>query len=341
MKHYYRPIDYYGTRFTQPIYSPVDGLVLYLIKPSGSGADAWKADYIEQTGKKPPTSYRDWNIVIRPEAAPNVWITHMHLSPIDEIVDAVPLADARSRIMATARPASPGYRVRAGDLIGHGLGEIIVKRHLDGAGVPSPCNSNDARSRLPMSLAPGCQAKVQLHSAFEFMTDEVFAEYQKIANVSRSDFMISEESRGENPLVCEGESFVRTDTENNSINYVQLQPESSQETREITKSSAAGRPQLADLAQGRTVIVSLENLGSQVVGPIATEHPYILAIADDGGPIEISVIYGSSNERSVYQRPAGTTGFSSYESPPMESGQITISVKADPSVNWIVAIIQV
>ena len=28
MKHYFIPIDYFGTRFTQPIYSPVDGVVL-------------------------------------------------------------------------------------------------------------------------------------------------------------------------------------------------------------------------------------------------------------------------------------------------------------------------
>ena len=62
MKHYFVSIDYYGTRFTQPIYSPVDGVVLYLSEPSGGYSDDWKIDYREQTGKEPPADYRDWNI---------------------------------------------------------------------------------------------------------------------------------------------------------------------------------------------------------------------------------------------------------------------------------------
>ena len=90
MKHYFRVVDYYANRFTQPIYSPVDGVVLYLTKPTGPYADQWKADYEQQTGKAPPVDYRDWNIFIRPDAAPNVWVTHMHVQPTDTLVDAIP-----------------------------------------------------------------------------------------------------------------------------------------------------------------------------------------------------------------------------------------------------------
>ena len=207
MKHYFIPIDYYGTRFTQPIYSPVDGGVLYLSEPSGVHADDWKTSYEEQTGKEPPDDYRDWNMYIRPDSAPNVWITHMHVNPIDEIITKVPPTNGKSMMMGLSRPALEGYRVKAGDLIAHGLGEIIVKRHLDGNGIPSGCNSADVRDNLLQGNLPGCKSNVQLHSIFEFMTDDVFNEYHNVADVSKADFIISAVERAKNPLTCEGEFF--------------------------------------------------------------------------------------------------------------------------------------
>ena len=108
-----------------------------------------------------------------------------------------------------ARPPTLGFRVRAGDLIGHGLGEISVEKHLDGNGVPSPCNSESQRSAW--GEMPGCASKRQFHSIFEFMTDEVFEQYRAVADVTRDDFMISTEERSANPLRCEGEDFVIRD----------------------------------------------------------------------------------------------------------------------------------
>ena len=339
MKHYFNLVDFYGTRFTQPIYSAVDGFVFYLVEPSGPEADAWKADYVRQTGKTPPSDYRDWKILIRPDAAPNVWITHMHLNPIDQIITAVPRADARSRMMGTARPASPGYRVKAGDLIGYGLGEIIIKRHLDGNGVPSPCTSAAARSQFPMNLLPGCKATVQMHSIFEFMTDEVFAEYEKLANVVRSDFIVSAEERASNPLLCDGESFVEQANENNENHYVWLQardpsPNQSQAQNASASAEAPALPDAVTLAAGRKIIGEFTNSGTQTLGPVSVDSNYILAIAADGGPIDVAISDGSSGTRGLYGRPANTSGMATYATPALEAGQITISVTADEQVNW-------
>ena len=225
MKHYFIPIDEYGTRFTQPIFSSVDGVVLYLEPPYGFGgnADDWKINYQKESGKEPPADYRDWNIYIRPDSAPNVWITHMHVNPLDEIIKKVPPTKGHWMMMGVSRPATEGYRVKAGDLIGYGLGEIIVKRHLDGSGIPTPCNSANLRQSFLLSKLPGCRAKVQLHSIFEFMTDDVFNEYQKIADVSRSDFIITAEERAKNPLVCEGDDFANEGIVDDPEVYVELQ----------------------------------------------------------------------------------------------------------------------
>jgi hypothetical protein len=344
MKHYFHLVDFYGTRFTQPIYSAVDGFVFYLVEPSGPEADAWKADYVRQTGKTPPSDYRDWNIIIRPDAAPNVWITHMHLNPIDQIVTAVPRADSRSRMMGTARPASPGYRVKAGDLIGYGLGEIIIKRHLDGNGVPAPCTSAAARSQFPMNSLPGCKATIQMHSVFQFMTDEVFAEYQKLANVIRSDFIVAVEERAANPLLCDGESFVNRANEDNEDHFVRLQdkapsPDQSPAQDASASDQAPLLPDASTLAAGRKIVVESKNSGTQTLGPISVDSKYLLAIAADGGPINVAISDGSSGTRGLFSRPANTSGISTYATPSLEAGKITISVTADEQVNWRLVIV--
>ena len=348
MKHYFLPIDYYGTRFTQPIYSPVDGVVLYLTQPSGEYADDWKINYEEYTGKKPPADYRDWNIFIRPDSAPNVWITHMHINPLDEIIKKVPLANGRNMMMGISRPATEGYRVKAGDPIGHGLGEIIVKRYLDGSGIPASCNSADSRNSLSLRFLPGCKTKVQLHSIFEFMTDNVFSEYQKVANVSKSDFIVTAEERARNPLVCEGEFFANPGNADDPATYVKLQdflatnntpssesslthgPPSKTETQETL-------PGFPTLAAGREIIASFEASGGHVLSKFDADKPYLLVIAATGGPMEASVENGS-DRRLVFQRPLGI-GTGTYETSKMDPGLIGVSVEADENISWqIVAV---
>ena len=284
MKHYFLPIDYYGTRFTQPIYSPVDGVVLYLTQPSGEYADDWKINYEEYTGKKPPADYRDWNIFIRPNSAPNVWITHMHNNPLDEIIKKVPLARERDMMMGISRPATEGFRVKAGDPIGHGLGEIIVKRYLDGSGVPTSCNSADSRNSLLLRFLPGCKTKVQLHSIFEFMTDKVFSEYQKVANVSKSDFIVTAEERARNPLVCEGEFFANPGNADDPETYVELQDFRSTNITPSSESSLTHGPLsktetqetlpgFPTLAAGREIIASFVASGSDVFSKFVADKP--------------------------------------------------------------------
>ena len=339
MKHYFIPLDHYGTRFTQPIYSPVDGVVLYLSEPSGGHSDDWKINYEEQTGKKPPVDYRDWNIYIRPDSAPNIWITHMHVNPLDEIIEKVPPTSGQNMMMGLSRPAKEGYRVKAGDLIARGLGEIIVKRHLDGTGIPSGCNSADAREKFLQRQLPGCKAKVRLHSIFEFMTDDVFNEYQKIADVSRSDFIITAEERAKNPLVCEGEFFAKPGNASDLVTYVKLQGSSATSSTSSSESSQAEEdlPGLQVLASGREVIASFEGSGSQVLSKFTADKSYLLVITATGGPITVSVEDGS-DKRGVFSRPLGN-GITTYETAKMESGQIEIFVEADKSISWqIVAV---
>lgn len=221
MKHYYRPTNYYEVRFTQPIYSPVDGVILYLNPPFGpGGGEEWRTDYEQMTGKKVPSGYKDWDIFIRPDDAPNVWVVQMHVSPADEIVAAVPATDSREMMLGSARPASPGYRVKAGDLVGHGSGEISIQRHLVGSGVPSPCNS--ANIRKMWGEMPGCRVSRQFHSLFEFMTNKVFDDYQAVSSVFREDFIISAEERSSNPLAVDGESFVNEGVDDDPNVYVRL-----------------------------------------------------------------------------------------------------------------------
>ncbi|MQF65070.1 hypothetical protein FIM04_02990 [SAR202 cluster bacterium AC-409-J13_OGT_754m] len=348
MKHYFITLDYYGTRFTQPIYSPVDGVVLYLSEPSGEYSDDWKINYEEQTGKKPPVDYRDWNIYIRPDSAPNIWITHMHVNPLDEIVKKVPPTNGQKMMMGLSRPAKEGYRVKAGDLIAHGLGEIIVKRHLDGTGIPSGCNSADSRKKFLQRNLPGCKAKVRLHSIFEFMTDDIFNEYQKTIDVSRSDFIITAEERAKNPLVCEGEYFAKSGNADDPETYVKLQGSSSASSAESSggsqtdgsssKAEIKGNlPGLQALASGREVIASFEALGSHVLSKFTADKSYLLVISATGGSIKVLVDDGSG-KRGIYSRPLGN-GINTYETGKMDPGQIEVSVEADNNINWqIVAV---
>jgi len=342
MKHYFIPIDYYGTRFSQPIYSPVDGIVLYLSEPSGGHSDDWKINYEEQTGKKSPVDYRDWNIYIRPDSAPNVWITHMHVNPLDEIIKKVPPTNGQKMMMGISKPAVEGYRVTAGDLIGQGLGEIIVKRHLDGTGVPSGCNSADSRKKFSQSDLPGCKAKVQLHSIFEFMTDDVFNEYREIADVSRADFIITAEERTKNPLVCEGEFFAHSGNADDPETYVKLQDPTTSDTLSSESPQTDGAsPKLEEqknlpgfqaLASGRGIIASFEGSGTQVLSNFTTDQSYFLIIATTGGPIKVSV-EDNSDKRRIFSRPLGN-GITTYETGKMDSGQIEVSVETDKGINW-------
>ena len=347
MKHYFLPIDYYGSRFNQRIYSMVDGVVLYLSKSSGPGANEWRITYEEIIGEQPPADYRDWSIFIRPDDAPNVWVQHMHLNPLDEIVKAVPPTDSQDLLRGISRPSAIGYRVKAGQLIAHGLGEIIVKRHLDGSGFPSPCNSGDVRTHY--EHLPGCRDKVQLHSIFEFMTDAVFEEYRKVANVSRSNFIIAAEERASNPLTCDGETFTKIAYVDDGVNYIRLQDsitipgkplQSSAESdaTDTAEPSTQELPGVSTLSAGRDIIVSFEASGTHVLSKFDVDQPYLVVIASERGPIEISIEDGSG-KRGIYSRPL-SSGVSTYETPTLESGQIEIAVQAADDIIWRIVVVK-
>ena len=334
MKHYFRTVNYYEVRFTQPIYSPVDGVVLYVAEGAGSSEDAWRVDYEQATGKSPPSDYRDLKMYIRPDDAPNLWVRFHHVYPVEEIFNIVPLGSEVDMMLGVARPAAPGFRVSAGDLVAYGLGEISVEKHLDGNGVPSPCTAGNQRSSW--GGLPGCASRRQFHSIFEFMTDEVFDQYRAVADVTRDDFVISAEERSANPLSCEGDDFVTRDVGA----YVFLQGSAETEVSPAAQEpvvSEGSLPSAESLADGRTVFASFDGSGSPELEPFDAVDDYALVITSDSGPIEVSVDDGSG-ERSIYDRPE-SIGISTYETALLSTGNISVMVEATEQVVWrIVAI---
>ena len=334
MKHYYRPLNYYEVRFTQPIYSPVNGVVLYVAEGEGPGADDWRINYEQTTGKSPPSDYRDMKIFIRPDDAPNLWIRFHHLMPTEGILDAVPLSTGVDRMRGVARPAAPGYRVSAGELVGRGLGEISVERHLDGNGVPSPCTA--ASQRASWGGLPGCTSKRQFHSIFEFMSDEVFDQYRAIADVARSDFVISAEERSADPLRCEGENFVTRDV--GAYFFLQGSPESGQPTlAEESTAAATSLPSAESLAEGRRIIASFDGSGSAELESFSASGDYALVIAADGGPIEV-MLKDDNSERGLYSRPE-SSGVTTYLTPSLGNGTASVAVEADEQVDWRIVVV--
>jgi hypothetical protein len=334
MKHYYRPLNYYEVRFTQPIYSPVDGVILYLDKEIVLEAEAWLVDYEQVTGMSPPSDYEDLRMYIRPDEAPNVWILHHHVLPLEEIRNKIPVSSGVDKMLGIARPTMPGYRVSAGDLIAHGLGEISVEEHLDGNGVPSPCNA--AIHRATWGDLPGCTSKRRFHSIFEFMTDEVFAEYRAVADVTRDDFIITAEDRSTNPLECDGEDFVNRDLDA----YVRLQgtpwPEEAGLTNEPSLSEGLF-PTTEALANGRSVWAAFDGSGSPELESFDATSTYVLAVVSDGGPIDVFVNDGNGL-RGIYSRLA-SSGINTYETSLLDPGTIRVSVEASEEIGWrIVAV---
>ena len=334
MKHYFWVRNYFEVRFTQPIYSAVDGVVLYVHGETGSNADAWQVDYEQVTGMSPPDDYEDLRMYIRPDEAPNVWILHHHVLPLEEIRDKIPVSSGVDKMLGVARPTMPGYRVSAGDLIAHGLGEISVEKHLDGNGVPSPCNA--ASIRTTWGDLPGCTSKRQFHSIFEFMTDEVFAQYRAVADVTRDDFIVTAEERSAAPFKCEGENFVTRDVD--AYVFLQGSPETEESTpAQESAASEVSLPSTEFLADGRAVLASFDGSGSPQLESFAAAADYALVVASDGGPIKVTVDDGSG-ERSIYDRPE-SSGISTYETSALGTGNISVAVEAAEQVGWrIVAI---
>ena len=334
MKHYYRPFNYYEKRFTQPIFSPVDGVILYIGVDENSGGASWLRDYKDATGKQPPDDYLDTKVFIRPDKAPNLWVRLHHVSPLQEILAAVTPSSGMDQMFGTATPASPGFRVKAGDNIGVGLGEISIERHLSGNGVPSPCTSAETQNQW--GQLPGCKAERQFHSIFEFMTDDVFNDYADLTDVDRNDFIISPTERSLAPLRCDGEKFETRDIGG----YLQLQEGGTAApttSTPVQQQSGESLPSGETLAQQKPIIASVSGEGSSVSQRFETPAGFSLIIASDGGPLEIEVNTGEG-ARVIYNRPPGD-GISTYESDPFVASEVSITIDAASSVSWELVIL--
>ena len=334
MKHYYRPFNYYEKRFTQPIFSPVDGVILYIGVDENSGGASWLRDYKEATGKQPPDDYLDTKVFIRPDKAPNIWVRLHHVSPLQEILAAVASSSGMEQMFGTATPASSGFRVEAGDNIGVGLGEISIERHLSGNGVPSPCTSAETQNQW--GQLPGCKAERQFHSIFEFMTDDVFNDYAELTDVKRNDFIISATERSLSPLRCDGEKFETRDVGG----YLQLQErETAAPTTSapVQQQSGESLPSAETLAQQKPIIASVQGKGSSVSQQFETAAGFSLIVASDGGPLEIEVNTGGG-PRVIYNRPPGD-GISTYESDVFFASEVSIAIDTASSVSWKLVIV--
>ena len=270
-----------------------------------------------------------------------MWSRQFHLNPLAEIVAAVPVSNGQTMMLGTASPASPGVRVEAGDLIGHGLGEIAVTRHLDGSGVPSPCNAASIREQW--GGMPGCTARRQLHSVFEFMTDEVFAEYAGLAGLSRDAFIIPAEEREANPLAVDGDSFIDQGILEDPKTYVRLQegPVTAEgeaavldqpESEEPQTAEVRVLPEFSDLAAGRPVIAEFGASGTHTLKAFDSGGDFMLVISADAGPIGLQIDEGDG-PRQIYGGPPGSET-STYETGWMGGGSITVTVEAPEEVNW-------
>ena len=334
MKHYYRPFNYYEKRFTQTIFSPVDGVILYIGVDEDSGESSWLRDYREATGKQPPSDYLDTKVFIRPDKAPNLWVRLHHVSPLQEILTAVTPSSGMDQMFGTATPAAPGFKVKAGEQIGVGLGEISIERHLTGNGVPSPCTSIDTKNKW--GQLPGCKAERQFHSIFEFMTDEVFSNYLELADVERNDFIISTAERSLAPLSCNGEQFETRDIGA----YLQLQQnekEASTPNISVPQQPNEPLPSPESLAKQQQIITSFTGEGSSVSQQLEISSAYGVIVASDGGPIEIGINTGEG-PRVIYNRPPGD-GIATYESDAFVASDASVAVQAASSVSWKVVIV--
>ena len=200
---------------------------------------------------------------------------------------------------------------------------------MEGNGIPAGCNSADARKKSLQSRRPGCKDKVQLHSIFEFMTDDVFDEYREISDVTKADFIITKEERTKNPLVCDGEFFANIGNADDPETYVKLQGTSSSSDTPSSEAQEQGSlPGFHALAAGRGMIASFEASGTHVLSKFTTDQSYVLVIATTGGPINVLVEDGSG-KKGIFSRPSGN-GIITYETAKMDPGQIIASITITP-----------
>ncbi len=329
-KHYFHPLNFYEVALSTPIYSASDGVFLYIQKETGNYAMDWKKNYAEVTGKQWPENLQEYQLFFRPDAAPNLWIRYHHVTPIDEMFDDVVVVDGTDMMMHRERPKLPGFRVQAGDLIAHGLGEISIEQHLDGTGIPSPCTS--AHVRETRGYLPGCLSTTRFLSIFDYMTDEVFADYKKLADVERADFIVTEEELTDNPYTCTGEFFDDKGNTPDADTYVLLQGTRGGSPSNLIEGDLSSAGDVGD------IVASFAGFGNGNYGPFDLRAGDIIVIRSDGGPLSVR-ISGNGESRQVYSRPEGS-GSGDYETLIPISGQIGVELTTAETVNWEVFVVR-
>jgi hypothetical protein len=153
------------------------------------------------------------------------------------------------------------------------------------------------------------------------MTDEVFAEYQAIADVVREDFKVSRAELIANPNECDGEKFLNRGSIEEPDVYLLLQ---------------GARKAHAETSSDLPVTYEFEGTGDGNSEPFTARVDDILVISSNGGPIEVAI--GSSEDsRRLYLRPEGG-GSTIYETIIPISGQIRILVTSIETVSWQISV---
>jgi len=318
LKHYFHPKNFYETALTNPIYSAVDGVILYLTLEDGGFQDDWPNNYEDMTGKPFPDGYKEYQMYIRPDEAPYLWIRHHHISPVREIVETISLSSSRDLMLGHARPAPIGYRVNAGDLIAHGLGEISLEQHLDGTGIPSPCIA--ASTRREQSHLPGCASTVRFRSIFDHMTDQVFADYQVVSDVVRDDFKVSRAELKANPNECDGEFFINIGNVDDPDVYRVLH--GTIQDNAVTSSE-------------QSALFAFEGSGNDESDLFTIQADDVLVISSSGGPIDVT-IDGLEGSRTALSHTGTEEKY--YQTIIPMAGPIRIVVGAPEAVSWDISI---
>ena len=178
------------------------------------------------------------------------------------------------------------------------------------------------------------------------MTDEVFSVYSIDGKYNRSDYIISETEREQEPLNCDEDGrFVSGSGDDQTMEYVRLNEEIYPDVasgrivegqtvqKEVVESSEVEKlPGVAAIASDRQILVSYDGIGSLTTEMFETPKAFIIAIASTGGVLNVS-IDSSTDTRSLYGGPP-TVALVTYETVLIEEGAYRVVVNAEDSVSW-------
>ena len=168
MKHYYSPPEADRINDNIPVYSPVNGTVVVM--------------NTEENGLEVDDGTTNQRISIQSTDYGALEITLFHIDLLSEL------------------NLSLGSSVSAGELLGYARFE---RNNGDS-------DDDSASHDFDIAISLNTNSGMKYVSLFDVLTDNQFDDYKTWfgdSNLTRSDFIISESDRNDNPLTCDGEEF--------------------------------------------------------------------------------------------------------------------------------------